>query len=305
MLRNFPVDAWAKAPIEALYKKAVYYSTSQWIFPIFPRDKQTYLYCPPCFSSPTINLHGLANCKKVECEPCICEVTTSPSPTCSTPAPCNYSNNALTTSTITTYSEFPCPQCQNCTVTTDIIPFENFNRTKHSFNYSSANFNTFTILIMSISILANVSLLVIVLVLSLRRYSSSSSIEEPSVSFRRSEMGTETVKISSVNSNINEPLGCGSLSVSTPDHLDIPVSLPSPEMGVVHHAPIEIKANVSSPVVLHLPPPIPPPEPSFLFPEVPSAGELLMLELEENRRYRQAKENFVSPPPTPITFSDL
>ncbi len=76
-------------------------------------------------------------------------------------------------------------------------------------------------------------------------------------------------------------------------------------MGVVHHAPIEIKANISSPVVQFLPPPVPPPESAFSFPEVPTAGELLMLELEENRRYRQAKENLVSPPPTPITFTDL
>ncbi|KAH9396090.1 hypothetical protein TYRP_020172 [Tyrophagus putrescentiae] len=38
---------------------------------------------------------------------------------------------------------------------------------------------------------------------------------------------------------------------------------------------------------------------------VPTAGELLMLDLEGNRRYRQAKENLVSTPPTPITFTDL
>ena len=307
VLRNFPVDVWARAPIEALYKKAVHYSTSQWTFPIFPRDKQMFLFCPPCFSSPTINLHGLHNCKKVVCEPCLCEVTTLPSQTCSTTATCNCSNNVFTISPTTIYPESLCPQCPDCTVTNDTIPFENFNRTKHSSNHSFANFNTSTILIMSISISANVLLLVIVLVLFLRRSSSSSSssIEEPSVSFRRSEMGTEMVKISPVNSNTNEPLGCGSLSVSTQDHLNIPVSLPSPEMGVVHHAPIEIKANISSPVVQFLPPPVPPPEPAFSFPEVPTAGELLMLELEENRRYRQAKENLVSPPPTPITFTDL
>ena len=48
-----------------------------------------------------------------------------------------------------------------------------------------------------------------------------------------------------------------------------------------------------------------PPISSFSFPEVPTAGELLMLDLEGNRRYRQAKENLVSTPPTPITFTDL
>ncbi|KAH9396059.1 hypothetical protein TYRP_020140, partial [Tyrophagus putrescentiae] len=109
-----------------------------------------------------------------------------------------------------------------------------------------------------------------------------------------------------VHYNTNDQfLECGSSSALTQDHLNLPVSLPSPEMGVVVHEPVESKTSISSPVVLFLPPPVPPPEPSFLFPEVPSAGELLMMELEENRRYRQAKENLISPPPTPITFSDL
>ncbi|KAH9396060.1 hypothetical protein TYRP_020141 [Tyrophagus putrescentiae] len=30
-----------------------------------------------------------------------------------------------------------------------------------------------------------------------------------------------------------------------------------------------------------------------------------MLDLERNRRFRQAKENLISPPLTPITFTDL
>ena len=205
--------------------------------------------------------------------------------------------------------EILCPQCPNCTVFPDTTLEHNFARGSNLLNSNQLNtsvakidLSLFLFLIASLSI--NVIFVALVVFLLVRKQSTPAP-PEPSVSFHQNPDGHEIVNLPlSTLSELNKS-SLVSESSSDLNSLVVNDSPQFPVEDVLAHDPLIIEQSTTLSVSSL---PIKASKllvSSFSFPEVPTAGEILMLDLERSRRFRQAKENLISTPPTPITFTDL